>query len=673
MNKILGLIILTLLLCLILSSCFLFINDHDCIYTDWIEIDEATCSFEGVKERYCIICFESETKISTKLDHTSIVFEGKSATCTENGRASGVYCKVCNTIISGCEEIFASGHTIVIDPAVEPSGNTPGRTEGQHCSVCNEVIVKQTSIFSSEFSNQEKYHSDYAYESLSTLANGKKMMEFYAEIDEYASNFHDSLSNAKIKINKENTIYYVAEIYFSDNGLSSQEALSVWNAYVKDHPLYYWLSSRSTYTSDYITLIVEDEFASGEVRESINGEIYEVVEEYILGLDGAGSAYQITLSFHDRIIENADYAYEPDGITPSSDIRAHNILGVFIDGEGVCDSYTKAFQMLLNYCDIDNVYVNGYAGESHAWNLVCLDDGQWYWYDLTWDDQPQWMLGIRYNYFCVSETDYVKWNDGSTKKSGKFLDDHTPAEPGGVGVNYSYALPERSKQSFDHDGLVLRDDVIEYNGLSYVLVGYNTVCLIKIEAEGDIIIPDSINHMGTELVVRYIGSYDEANRVLLTGSIIKYNEITREHVDVKSIYISKNVQFIFDFAFDYCYTIESFSVDEDNTSFASNDGVLFTKTLYTLVKYPLASKATAYTVPSVTVEIAYGSFGDGGNVFNPKNLKKLTIPSTASVIGATNGGYGYRDATPIRNDQVTMLSGYRERLYLMLGIGLIIK
>ena len=673
MKKLIGLIILSLLLCVSLSSCLSIIGDHDCIYTDWIVIDEATCSEDGLKERYCIICFDSESKIADRLNHTATEFSGKPASCTENGRAEGIYCSVCNVILSGCEEIFAPGHTIVIDPAVEPSGNTPGRTEGKHCSVCNEILVKQTSVFSGEYSNPEKYHGDYAYQSLSKLEKGADMMEFYSEIDDAASDFHNSLLDAQNKENNESTIYYVAEIYFSDNGLSKQEALSVWNAYIKDHPLYYWLSYRSTYTSDYLTLMVDEDYVSGETREQINFQLYKVVEEYILGLEGEGSIYQITLSFHDRIIENADYAYETDGITPSDDSRAHNVLGVLLDGEGVCDSYTKAFQMLLNYLDIDNVYVNGYAGEAHAWNLVCLDDGQWYWYDLTWDDQPTWMLGIRHNYFCVSDNDYVKWNDGSTKKSGKFLDDHTPLAPGGEGVYYSYDLPERAKTSFDYDGLLLRDEIIEVDGLSYVLFGFNTVCLTKIEAEGKIVIPDVVKYKGNEFQVKYIGAYDEDNGVLVPSSIIEYDEITRDHVDVTSIHIPASVEFIFDFAFDHCYTIESYSVDEGNTHFSSLDGVLFTKSRYTLVKYPLASKPTSYTVPATTVEIAYGAFGDGGNVFNPKNLKKLIIPANVDVIGSTNGGYCFRDARPNSNDEVTVISGYRERLFLMLGLGLTFK
>ena len=672
MKKILCALILTVILCMGLSSCDLF-GEHSCIYTDWITVKDATCVSEGECERYCIICFSSESKLLDKLGHTPKNYNGKAATCTDEGRAAGVYCSECDAIISGCDIISALGHTEVIDPAVEVTDNAPGRTEGKHCSTCGEILIKQMSIFSGEYSKAEKYHSDYGYESLSSLENSEEMMKFYAEIDEVALEFHNSISDAEMKENKGNVIYYVAEIYFSDNGIGSEEALTVWNAYVKDHPLYYWLSSRSTYTNDYITLMVDEEYIDGEVREEINLQIYNTVEEYILGLEGEGSAYQISLSFHDRIIENASYAYEADGVTPSSENPDHNILGVLLDGEGVCESYTKAFQLLLNYCNIENVYVTGYAGEAHAWNLVRLDNGQWYWCDLTWDDQPGWMLGIRHNYFCVTDDTYVQWYDGNTSKTTKFLEDHTPAIPGGIGVNYCYDLPERANESFDYDGLLLRDQVITVDGLSYVLVGFNTVCLTKIEAEGDVIIPDSINYNGSKLKVKYIGRFDENYKILTPGSIIEYDQNTNEHVDVTSIYIPKTVEFIWDFAFDYCYTIKSYTVHKDNPIFKSQDGVLFTKSLYTLIKYPLASAVSSYTPPSATVEIAYGAFGDGGNVFCPKNLKRLTISSGVDVVGATNGGFGYRDSRPNNSSQITMIEGYLDRLYLMLGFGLSVK
>ena len=48
-------------------------------------------------------------------------------------------CTICKE--TKTEVIPATGHTEVIDEAVEATCTTPGKTEGKHCSVCNEVII----------------------------------------------------------------------------------------------------------------------------------------------------------------------------------------------------------------------------------------------------------------------------------------------------------------------------------------------------------------------------------------------------------------------------------------------------------------------------------------------------------------------------------------------------
>ena len=65
------------------------------------------------------------------------------ATCTTPG-VKTFTCGTCNA--KKTEEIPASGHTEVIDAAVEATCTEPGKTEGKHCSVCNTVLVKQDTI-----------------------------------------------------------------------------------------------------------------------------------------------------------------------------------------------------------------------------------------------------------------------------------------------------------------------------------------------------------------------------------------------------------------------------------------------------------------------------------------------------------------------------------------------
>lgn len=67
----------------------------------------------------------------------------KEATCVETGEKILV-CKFCGE--SSKEEIPATGHTIVIDPALEATCVQPGKTEGSHCSICGEVILEQKSV-----------------------------------------------------------------------------------------------------------------------------------------------------------------------------------------------------------------------------------------------------------------------------------------------------------------------------------------------------------------------------------------------------------------------------------------------------------------------------------------------------------------------------------------------
>ncbi len=676
MKRILSLTIIVAIACLVLSGCdiiFGFTLGHVCDYSEWEVTKDPTCTERGEEERYCLECFDTQTRYTKLADHTPEDFEGLAATCTKEGKTAGQYCSECMLILSGIQSIKPFGHTEVIDPAVPMTDNAPGRTEGKHCSTCGEILVKQMSVFSGEYSDADRYHGDYAYESLLTQASSNAMRDFYLEIDAAASDFHNSLNDAKTKEISGNTIYYAAEIYFDDNGLEKTEAITTWSAYVKDHPLYYWMSGGISYTDTYISIIVDESYADGETREEINGDIYKTVEQYILSLGGEADVYGITLGFHDEIIKNADYAYEADGVTPSIEKNAHNIIGVLLDGEGVCESYAKAFQLLLNYVGVENVYVTGYSGEPHAWNLVQLDDGEWYWYDLTWDDQPSRMLGVRHNYFCVTDDTLVNWSDGSSSRHTAFTEDHTPDAPGGVGAEYNYALPDRAEKPYEYSGLAIRDEIVEKDGLSYVLIGFKTLALIKIEAEGDVVIPEALSYQGDTYSVGCIGKYDADSRVLTTGSIIEYDSFTRDHIDVTSVSIPSATQHIWDFAFDNCYTIEHFEVSSDNKYFTSVDGVLFTKTLYTLVKYPLAKEQSTYTVPTETVEVAFNAFGDGGNVFCPEHLEGLTIPATVEIIGATGGAKGFRDGAPEKTSDATMIIGYTTRLIAMLGFGLTIE
>jgi hypothetical protein len=117
------------------------------------------------------------------------------------------------------------------------------------------------------------------------------------------------------------------------------------------------------------------------------------------------------IAIHDYIVKNADYNVEGVGNYNATD---HNAYGVLVLGEGVCESYAKAFYILGQAAGLDVKYVTGKGinssgdQENHAWNMVKLE-GEWYNVDTTWDDpvvedpKDKWLV-VSYKYFNVPDS-----------------------------------------------------------------------------------------------------------------------------------------------------------------------------------------------------------------------------------------------------------------------------
>ena len=118
----------------------------------------------------------------------------------------------------------------------------------------------------------------------------------------------------------------------------------------------------------YATL---DEAADAAVAEVITGDM---------------SDYDKAKALHDYLCAHAyyDYGYE-----------YYDAEGVLLFGTGVCNSYTLAYDALLERVGITSLHDNG---DEHIYNLVYLD-GEWYYADCTWDDYGT--DGWGYVYFLI--------------------------------------------------------------------------------------------------------------------------------------------------------------------------------------------------------------------------------------------------------------------------------
>jgi len=473
----------------------------------------------------------------------------------------------------------------------------------------------------------KQYHGDYGYNILGDMENGAARQELYNLIDAAAAEFHsDYTLNAPYQ-------GFVVELKFSDLGLTSMEAIEVWRTYRNDHPLYYWISNSVMYNDQAIVLVADDSYRMGSTRKKCNELLEEELAEYLELTDGETSAYRIAMAYHDAIIAAVDYAYEKDGQTPQDDSWAHNIMGVMEEKGAVCEGFARTYQLLLNLSGVENIFVAGRAGEDHAWNMVKLDDGQWYWCDLTWDDCPDWMWGVQYNYFCVNDTENVMWTDGgySVPSAASFISNHTPDSVTSVGVDWQYPLPARASGAYAgvEDEVLLRE-TFTVGQFTCAVAGYRAVQITGIDCQsGDVVIPDTVEYNGVTYDVISIGKITD-------DGLFEDGTIELTGAELKTVTIPETVIFIWDNALRFA-SVEAYHVDEGNTVYSSQDGVLFTDSLYTLIAYPSNREGTEYTLPEETAMIAYCAFEECAY------LEKIQLGAAVNTVGAVNMGDRYCD------------------------------
>ena len=594
----------------------------------------ATCTEAGSYDEvvYCSVCgieLSREGKTIDKLDHDLVEHEAKPATCTEPGWDAYVTCTRCD--YTTYQEIAALDHVyeeaeIVTEPTCESDG-----VRKLSCVRCGDVVQEVIPAIDHNIQNNKctmcgrelpgYYNGTYGYEFLGAMDKGDARQSLYEDIDVKVKSFHIST----YKDAPEDLV--LASVDYASLGLSIDEAISVWKTYKDDNPLYYWLSN-TTYVEDGgIVLMVEEAYAAAEVRENYNQLIDAKVQEYSAQLNDGANAYDIALAYHDAILYAVDYTYDENN-EPEDASWAHNVIGVFAEQGAVCEAYARTFQLLLNYSGIENVFVTGDGnGEEHAWNLVRLDDGNWYWCDLTWDDtfvgglNSTWKWGISYNYFMVNDTQNTLIAEGGWEYGEEiaFLENHKFDTSTNTGTSFLYDLPARNNNVYTSENLMLRDEIVVGDMLLQV-VGYNALELHKVTASGSFDIPETVQYDGREMKIISLGSGDS-------------EQISDA---VTSITIPESVIFIWDFALGDD-AIGNIYVDANNPKFTSQDGVLFTKSLYTLIQYPSANIRTEYVIPDETHIVAYGAFNLCAN------LSKLTFGKNVEGVGLANWGGGYPD------------------------------
>ncbi|MCR5593593.1 MAG: DUF4214 domain-containing protein [Saccharofermentans sp.] len=274
-----------------------------------------------------------------------------------------------------------------------------------------EVVMADDQAFLDDVSSR------YGYNDLSRRSNPDARRQLYNKMYEdcvsfYSGTWQDTMIDQ----------YHVIGYYeYRSYGLAYEQMREVYFSFMNDNPAFYFLSTTLLYTDEGFYLYVPDEYVDANLRAKYRTDI----QNYVLSYSGcmAADEYTSLLNIHDRLVSNMTYVI-------NNTRQDHNILGAIELGNGVCESYARTLQLVLNYYDFNNVFVGGTLnGGGHAWNEVSVG-GIYYFIDSTTDD---------------ANDSHICFLAGSSALPGSYAPD-TPASS----RRFMYDIPAVSGASYQH-------------------------------------------------------------------------------------------------------------------------------------------------------------------------------------------------------------------------------
>lgn len=422
--------------------------------------------------------------------------------------------------------------------------------------------------------------SDYGYNYLGTLTNGKSMQALYKMIyDAAASVWNDSRDFPQYTTGS--SYYEIGTVRYASLGLTVDEARKTFLTVRNDCPMFYYLSTIAP-GSTTLWLLSDEDYRLGSVRAEHQRQIFEYFNTAAKKADGLTSEYAKALFVNDALISDMKYSWvtaEDGSQSANSASWAHNVIGAAEHGEGVCESYAKSFQALGNYIGLDTVYVLGKAnGGDHAWNMVKLEDGNYYYVDCTWNDNPD---GHQY-FACDKEV----------------MDErHTAFTPDTSDLRYFlYGLPEAPETGYTAS---------EYKPLmdtyTYTVDGGKAVVSKYLGSSTSVTVPSEINGYP----VGGIGAYAFVQQ------------------SVTSVTLPDSIEYIDTGAFAACQSLQTINIPSEIRELGQD-------------AFFLCNKLNGVTLPEGLEKIGSGALF---YVNTASGKKSITIPASVKELGEYSVGY----------------------------------
>lgn len=192
-----------------------------------------------------------------------------------------------------------------------------------------------------------------------------------------------------------------------NSGSFSQETIQkAYTCFLLDHPEVYW-SDSYTYVTSFVNNTVTGhhvEFSYNLKRSEIqkrNQEIENSLMDIARSLPSLEPSYETVRAVYDWMMKNCTY----DELNLDQ-----SMYSVMVNHSGVCASFSKAFQFIMQCLGIPCTVVNGRIDQrynilgstlGHEWNMVCLN-GSWYHVDITSGLSMSEGGDIDYTFLCAT-------------------------------------------------------------------------------------------------------------------------------------------------------------------------------------------------------------------------------------------------------------------------------
>ena len=234
---------------------------------------------------------------------------------------------------------------------------------------------------------------------LQSLFEGNESF-FYKQLSSQAQNFFNAGYNAIVRGSSTGfttTINYAFNMSYASDAMSA-----LLNTYPQNFDWcdvnggfrYSAMTNSAGVTTIKVT-IDQSKHYNATLEQQAKAKVTAVVNEakaYAEKNYPSNISYGMIRYFDEWLCENNYYStaglpYSQKDTETAAYYYCHTSYGTLLKGYGVCESYAKAMDRLLDAAGIPNLYVVGtVANGDHGWNYVQMSNGSYYLLDTTWDD-----------------------------------------------------------------------------------------------------------------------------------------------------------------------------------------------------------------------------------------------------------------------------------------------